>query len=146
MLFRSEGLRAQGRIGQGVAAMAQGPGAAIVSAAYLEGEEQNTMSDPLSLFVVTERGLGKKVPLDQYPQKGRATGGVITTELVGKDKVLQAVIVHEHDHFLLIWNNGVSNGEQVTVVRASELKAFVRARKGVPLVNGNMVGVVKLGV
>jgi DNA gyrase subunit A len=144
--FGDEGLRAQGRIGQGVAAMALGPGAAIVSAAYLEGEGQNTMSDPLSLFVVTKRGLGKKVPLDQYPQKGRATGGVVATELVGKDKVLQAIIVHEHDHLLLIWNNGVSNGEQVTAVRASELQAFVRARKGVPLVNGNIVGLVKLGV
>jgi DNA gyrase subunit A len=143
--FSDEGLRAQGRVGQGVAAMALGPGAKVVSAAYLDKEEQNTMSDPLSLFVVTESGLGKKVPLSQYPQKGRATAGVITTELVGKDKVLLAMIVHEHDHFLLIWNGG-DGGEQVTAVKASELKAFMRARRGVPLVSGRMVGVVKLGV
>jgi DNA gyrase subunit A len=144
--FSDEGLRVQGRAGQGVAAIALGSGAKVVSAAYLDKDEQNTMSDPLSLFVVTESGLGKKVPLSQYPQKGRATAGVITTELVGKDKVLQAMIVHERDHFLLIWNNEGSNGEQVTAVKASELKAFMRARKGVSLVNGKMVGVVKLGV
>jgi DNA gyrase subunit A len=144
--FSDEGLRAQGRAGQGVAALALGPGAKIVSAAYLDNEEQNTMSDPLSLFVVTESGLGKKVPLSQYPQKGRATAGVITTELVGKDKVLQAMIVHEHEHVLLIWNSEGNNGEQVTAVKASELKSFMRVRKGVPLVNGKMVGVVKLGV
>ena len=142
--FSDEGLRAQGRVGQGVAALALGPGAKVVSAAYLDHDEQNTMSDPLSLFVVTESGLGKKVPLSQYPQKGRATAGVITTELVGKDKVFMAMIVHEKDYFLLIWNGG-ENGEQVQAVKTSELKAFMRARKGVPLVNGRMVGVVKLG-
>ena len=144
--FGDDGLRAQGRVGQGVAAIALGPGAKVVSAAYLEAEEQNTMSDPLSLFVVTEDGLGKKVPLSQYPQKGRATAGVITTELVGKDRVLLAMIVHEHDHLLLTWNGEGNGGEQVTAVKASELKMFMRARKGVPLVDGRMVGVVKLGV
>lgn len=126
--------------------MALGPGAKVVSAAYLEAEEQNTMGDPLSLFVVTEDGLGKKVPLSQYPQKGRATAGVITTELVGKDRVLLAMIVHEHDHLLLTWNGEGIGGEQVTAVKASELKMFMRARKGVQLVDGRIIGAVKLGV
>jgi len=146
--FSDEGLRAQGRIGQGVATMALAPGAKVVSAAYLDAEEQNTMDNPLSLFVVTEDGLGKKVPLSQYPQKGRATAGVVTTELMSKDRVIQAMIVHERDHFLLIWNsesNG-NGGEQVTAVKASELKVFTRARKGVPMVSGKLGGVVKLGI
>jgi DNA gyrase subunit A len=143
--FSDEGLRAQGRAGQGVTAIALGPGAKVVSATYLDQDEQDTTGDLLSLFVVTESGLGKKVPLSQYPQKGRATSGVITTELVYKDKVLLAMIVHESDHVLLIWNGG-DNGEQVQAVKASELKAFMRARKGVPIVNGKMVGVVKLGM
>ena len=136
-------LRAQGRVGQGVAAMALGPGAKVVSAIYLEQDEQNTIDDPLSLFIVTESGVGKKVPLGQYPQKGRATAGVITTELVNKDKVLLAMIVREHDHILLIWNGGESS-EQVTVLKASALTTFTRARRGVALVNGRMLGVVKL--
>src|SRR5712692_9348834 len=142
--FSDEGLRAQGRAGQGVAAMALGGGAKVVSAVYLDGEEQNTMDNPLSLFVVTESGLAKKVPLSQYPQKGRATAGVITTELVDRDRVLAALIVHEHDHLLLIWN-GDGNGEQAAAVKASELKTFMRARRGEPVVNGRMVGVVKIG-
>jgi len=143
--FSDEGLRAQGRVGQGVAAMALGGGAKIVSAVYLDGEEQNTVDNPLSLFVVTENGLGKKVPLSQYPQKGRATAGVITTELVGKDRVQSALIVHEHDHLLLI-ANGDGNSEQVVAVKASELKTFMRARRGEPVVNGKMVGIVKISV
>jgi hypothetical protein len=54
------------------------------------------------------------------------------------------MIVHEIDYFLLIWNGG-ENGEQVQAVKTSELKALMRARKGVPLVSGRIVGVVKLG-
>ena len=119
--FSDEVLRAQGRVGQGVAAMALGNGAKIVSASYLDQDEQNTIGDPLSLFVLTESGLGKKVPLGQFPQKGRATGGVITTELIDKDKVLLAMIMHETDHVLLIWS-GAESGEQVTALKASGIK------------------------
>jgi DNA gyrase subunit A len=143
--FGDEGLRVQGRVGQGVAAMALGGGANIVSASYLDQDEQNTPENPLSLFIVTESGLGKKVPLDQYPPKGRATGGVITTELLGKDKVLLTTLLRENEHILLIWNGGES-GEQVTALKVSELKTFTRARRGVALINGKMKGVVKLGV
>ncbi|MGZ3610254.1 MAG: DNA gyrase C-terminal beta-propeller domain-containing protein, partial [Ktedonobacteraceae bacterium] len=143
--FSDEVLRAQGRVGQGVAAMALGNGAKIVSASYLDREEQNTIGNPLSLFVLTESGLGKKVPLSQYPQKGRATGGVITTELFDKDKVLLAMIMNETDHVLLIWSSA-ERGEQVTALKASGLKTFMRARRGIALVNGKILGTVKLGI
>ncbi|HJT55113.1 MAG TPA: DNA gyrase subunit A [Ktedonobacteraceae bacterium] len=141
--FSDEGLRAQGRVGQGVAAIALAPGARVVSAAYLDGETQNTMDTPLSLFVLTMSGLAKKVPLSQYPQKGRATGGVVTTELLEKDRVLLTMIVSEHDHLLVTWNG--DGNEQVKAIKTDELKAFPRARRGVPLVNGHVLGVVKLG-
>jgi DNA gyrase subunit A len=140
--FSDEALRAQGRAGQGVAAMSLAANATVVSACYLDSEQQNTAGEPLSLFVVTTSGLGKKVPLSQYPQKGRATAGVITTELVGKDKVMSATIISEHDHFLLISNG--AGIEQVSVVKAWELKMFPRARKGVPLVSGHLLGIVSL--
>ncbi len=140
--FGDDALRAQGRVGLGVAAISLAANAAVVSACYLDGEQQNTASGPLSLFVVTQSGLGKKVPLSQYPQKGRATAGVITTELADKDKVLSATVINERVHFLLI-SNGAGN-EQVRVVKAAELKMFTRARKGVPLVSGHLLGVVEL--
>jgi DNA gyrase subunit A len=137
--FSDEGLRAQGRVGQGVAAMALAQGASVVSASYLDSEEA---TDLLSLFVVTESGLGKKVPVIQYPQKGRATAGVVTTELLGKDRVLLTMLINEEDTLLIVWNG--ESGEQVTVVKATELKAFPRAKKGMPLVNGSVLSVVKL--
>ena len=140
--FSDENLRAQGRNGQGVACIALAPNAKVVSAGYLDGEEENTASDPLSLFVLAESGLAKKVPLSQYPAKGRATGGVVTTELVGKDKVMFASIINERQHFLVLTNGDGS--EQANVVKATEIKMFARARKGMPLVKGHILGVVEL--
>jgi len=117
--FGDDALRAQGRVGLGVAAINLAANAVVVSACYLDGEQKNTASDPLSLFVVTQSGLGKKVPLSQYPQKGRVTAGVITTELADKDKVLSATVINERAPFLLI-SNGAGN-EPVSAVQAAEL-------------------------
>ncbi len=140
--FSDEGLRAQGRVGQGVAAMALAPGAQVVSASYLDGNLLADTAHPLSLFVITANGLGKIVPLDQYPQKGRATGGVITTELTGNDRVLLTLIVGEQDHLLLTW---LSEGsEQAKAMKVTELKASPRSKRGISLVDGRALGVVKL--
>ncbi|MFL5656187.1 MAG: DNA topoisomerase (ATP-hydrolyzing) subunit A [Ktedonobacteraceae bacterium] len=140
--FSDEVLRAQGRVGQGVAAMALGQHAQVVSASYLDSELAVSSANFLSLLVITDTGLVKKVPLGQYPQKGRATAGVVTTELAGHDRVLLTMIINEEDLLLLTWSG--ENGEEVMVVKANEFKAFPRARKGVPLVNGRVLSVVKL--
>ncbi len=142
--FSDENLRAQGRVGQGVTAMALGQGASVVSASYLD-REQSEADGLISVLVVTERGTIKKVPLNQYPPKGRATGGVVTTELLSGDRVLLTTLVEENDSLLVIWfgENG-EKGEQALAIRASDLKMLPRARKGVPLINGRVLGIVKL--
>ena len=140
--FSDEGLRAQGRVGQGVAAITLASGAQVVSASYLDGDLLAGAAAPLSLFVITGNGLAKKVPLDQYPQKGRATSGVITTELIGDDRVLLSLIVGEQDHLLLTWRD--AGGEQAKAVKVVELKALPRARRGMPLFDGHVLEVMKL--
>jgi len=140
--FSDEGLRAQGRVGQGVAAITLASGAQVVSASYLDGDLLAGAAAPLSLFVITGNGLAKKVPLDQYPQKGRATSGVITTELSGDDHVLLSLIVGEQDHLLLTWRD--AGGEQAKAVKVVELKALPRARRGMPLFDGHVLEVMKL--
>lgn len=139
--FSDDALRAQGRVGQGVAAMALGLNATVVSASYLDREasEQTAL---VSLLVVTENGIGKKVPVSQYPPKGRATAGVATTELTEKDRVLLTMLINEEDTLLLSWNG--EGSEQVKALKATELKAFARNKKGTPLVNGRVSDVVKL--
>ncbi|TME60143.1 MAG: DNA topoisomerase [Chloroflexi bacterium] len=140
--FSDEVLRAQGRVGQGVAAIALGQNVQVVSVSYLDSEQTASTTNFLSLLVVTENGLGKKVPLGQYPQKGRATAGVVTTELVGNDRVLLTMIINEEDTLLLAWSG--EGAEEVRVEKANGLKAFPRARKGVPLVNGRVLSMLKL--
>ena len=140
--FSDENVRAQGRVGQGVAAMALAPKATVVSAVYLDNERQSTIADPLSLLVVTQQGFVKKVLLPEYPQKGRATAGVITTDLASDDRILQATIISERDHFLFNWSG--PNGDQALPIKAAEMKFFARARKGVEVVKGRVVEVVRL--
>jgi DNA gyrase subunit A len=143
--FSDEMLRSQGRVGQGVAAIALGKGAAIVSASYLDSEDADGTLELTSLLVVTEHGIAKKVPISQYPQKGRATAGVVTTELDVQDRILTTMLMNEEDSLLVVWSgkNG-EKSEQVKAIKATDLKAFSRARKGMPLIEGRMVNVVKL--
>lgn len=143
--FSDEALRSQGRVGQGVAAIALGKGASVVSASYLDNENVEGTVDFISLLVVTENGIAKKVPVGQFPQKGRATAGVVTTELDAGDRVLTTMLINEEDSLLVIWRG--KNGEksdQVRAITATELKAFPRARKGTPLVDGRVGSIVKL--
>lgn len=137
--FSDEQLRAQGRVGQGVAAMALGAGAVVVSADYLDESQQADVS----LLVVTENSFVKKVPVSLYPQKGRATAGVVTTELLERDRVLLTTLVSDTDTLLMQWR-GEQGEQQVSVIKATEVKAFPRAKRGLPIFNGHMVGVVKL--
>lgn len=137
-----ETIRAQGRVGQGVAAMALAPAARIVSAVHLDSELQSTVSVPLSLLVVTRHGAAKKVLLSEYPQKGRATGGVITIDLAGDDRVFAALLISERDHFLFNWSG--ESGDQALALRAADLKFFPRARRGLDVVQGNVLEVVRL--
>jgi DNA gyrase subunit A len=136
--FSDEALRSQGRVGQGVAAMTLGPGASIVGAVYLESEQEA----PSELLIATTSGNAKRVPTGQFPPKGRATAGVITTELAERERILLTLLVREEDSLLITWLG--ENGEQVTVLKAADVRVLGRAKKSVPVVNGRIVDIVKL--
>ena len=121
--------------------MALGKNAAVVSASYLDSERTGS-AEFASLLVMTEQSIGKKVPVGQYPQKGRATAGVVTTELQERDHILLTMLIDEEDVLLVTWSG--KDGDQTIAVSASALKAFPRARKGVPLVDGRINSIVKL--
>ncbi|GAC1691211.1 MAG: hypothetical protein NVS9B9_13480 [Ktedonobacteraceae bacterium] len=66
--FSDDSLRAQGRVGQGVAAITLAPKASVVSASYLD-RAQAAAQDLTNVLVVTENSFIKKVPVSQYPKK-----------------------------------------------------------------------------
>jgi DNA gyrase subunit A len=142
--FSDEALRAQGRVGQGVAAIALGKGASVVSASYFELPEvlKAEEIDSTSLLVLTERGIGKKVLLSEFPQKGRATVGTMSTDLAQGEHLFTTLLINEEDTLLITWTPG--SGEQVSSLNVSNLQAFSRPRKGVPLVEGRVLQVVKI--
>ena len=138
--FSDEQLRSQGRVGQGVVAMSLSGNAAIADALYLDSEA--APPGALSLFVLTELGMAKRVPLSQYPQKGRATAGVVTMELQKGDRMLSTLLLADTDTVLLAWAG--RNGEQATALRAAGIKMFSRAHKGSVLVDGRTLVAVQL--
>jgi DNA gyrase subunit A len=63
------------------------------------------------LLVVTARGFGKRTPLSEYPVKGRATGGVRTTDQKALDKtglIVAVRVVHESDDLTVMTVAGLA--------------------------------------
>ncbi len=138
--FDDEAVRAQGRSGQGVAAIALSKGAQVVSALYLD--ERILLNESLSFFIITEQGMGKRIPLGQYPQRGRATGGVSSIELNEQDQIAQTMLVDEADQLLLAWKG--TGSDQAVVMQAVNLKMFLRAGQGVRILSGRLQSLLKL--
>ncbi len=140
--FSDETVRAQGRVGQGVAAISLGAGAKVVSVCY-QDDAQASSAPAQELLVATTDGIIKRVNLAEYPQKGRATAGVVTSELVGKERVLLTMIVSADDQLLI--QGDIGKGEQVIVLHARDISLLPRAKKGTRLFHGPVQGIMKLG-
>ena len=106
---------------------------------YLTSQQEGVEN----FLVVTDSGLVKKVPTSQYPQKGRATAGVVTTELTDREHILLSMLISEEDT-LLVTSTGANGEQQTTAIKARDVKAFTRVRKGVTLVDGHIVSMLKL--
>lgn len=96
-----ENIRPMGRPSAGVAGIRPGPEDYLVSLAVVDNSEQ--------LLVVSEKGLGKRTPFEDYPTKGRGGKGVITMKVTEKTgRVVKALRVSEDDEVMLMTNAGQS--------------------------------------
>ena len=71
---------------------------------------QNVVEPNGKLLVVTEFGFGKRTKLEEYPAKGRATGGVATVDQkhLGKiGSIAAARVVQDEDEVTMISASGV---------------------------------------
>ena len=97
-------------------------GEQVMSLVVLDGEGD--------ILTASERGYGKRTPVEDYPKKGRGTQGVIalqTTERNGK--LVGAIQLSEHHEVLLI-----SDGGTLVRTRASEIAQVGRNTQGVTLI------------
>ncbi|MCW5876308.1 MAG: DNA gyrase subunit A [Anaerolineales bacterium] len=111
--------------------------AAGVKAISIKGEDQLAGMEVVEpggeLLVVSTKGYGKRTSLNEYPAKGRGTGGMLTTDIKAFKTIghIAAVrVVQAADEVTLISTNGV-----VLRTRVKEIKQAGRSTRGVRLMN-----------
>ncbi len=110
------------------------PAAGVQGIRLAEGDAVTSMTIAQpggSLFIVTTKGYGKQTPLEEYPAKGRATGGVSTIDkhaIPTIGKITAARVVQPDDHLTLISANGVA-----IRLKVKDVKIAGRATRGVRL-------------
>ncbi|MBN2149475.1 MAG: DNA gyrase subunit A [Anaerolineales bacterium] len=114
-----------------------GRSAAGVNGISLDGDDDVTSMEVLeaggSLLVITANGFGKRTSLEEYPLKGRATGGVYTIDqraLSSVGPIVAARVVQPGDDLTIISSAGVVLRTKVEDVRQSG-----RATRGIRLMS-----------
>ena len=121
--FNETEVRPMGRPAAGVAGIRLGKGDLVAS--------MDIIQPGGALLIVTREGFGKQTPLDDYPAKGRATGGVATIDQKALDttgRITAARVVQSSDDLTLITANGF-----VLRLKVEEVKQSGRATRGVRL-------------
>ena len=109
--FRESKVRAMGRTAGGVGAMRLKEGDTIASMDVVVPGGQ--------LLVVSEKGYGKRTPLENYPPKGRNTGGVrtIADRYEESGPIVAARTVLKEDEVTLITAGGIALRTAVESIR-----------------------------
>ena len=109
--------------------------AAGVKAIKLLNDDKVTTMDVVepggTLLTVTETGIGKQTPLEEYSAKGRATQGILTMDkkaIKEIGKIVAARVVQQDDHLTLMSTEGV-----IIRLKVNEVKTAGRATRGVHL-------------
>jgi DNA gyrase subunit A len=131
MLFASNGkavrfagstVRPMGRTATGVRGMKLAQGEEVRSLIVLEGDGD--------ILTASERGYGKRTPVEDYPRKGRGTQGVIALQTSARNgRLVGAIQLSDHHEVLLI-----SDGGTLVRTRASEISQVGRNTQGVTLI------------
>ncbi len=130
--FAEEEVRAMGRTAAGVFAI------------RLIGNDQVTSFDVVEpdgdLFVLHERGWGKRTAMGEYTPKGRYTQGIWATDHTRLDEIgaiVAARVVHPKDQITIITSNGIML--RTTVAEISQLGRSTRGVRIVRLGEGDSV-------
>ncbi len=83
------------------------------------------------LFVITERGYGKRTPVADYPEQNRGGQGVYTIQMTDRKGALAAMKVVGPQHELLI----ITEGATVLRVKTAEISQTGRATQGVKMMS-----------
>ncbi len=123
--FHESQARAMGRPAMGVKAINLRKGDAVTGmAVVVPGDD---------LLVVTEKGYGKRTPLEAYPSKNRGTMGLVTLSRDKRKvtgKVAAARVVNEEDDLTIISSGGI-----VLRTKIKQIKQAGRSTMGVRVID-----------
>jgi DNA gyrase subunit A len=131
MLFASNGkavrfdegsVRAMGRTATGVRGIRLAEGECVCSLVVVQGEGD--------ILTASERGYGKRTPLEEYPKKGRGTQGVIALQTSARNGRLVGAIQLSEQHEVLL----ISDGGTLVRTPASQISQVGRNTQGVTLI------------
>ncbi|MGN0237388.1 MAG: DNA gyrase subunit A [Lepagella sp.] len=128
--FNEQGVRAQGRISQGVKAMTLDEGDEVIGMITMTGAPDETV------MVVSSNGYGKRSALDDYRITNRGGKGVKTINITEKTGDLIAIKnVNDNNDLMIINQSGITLRLSVADVRV-----MGRATQGVKLIDLNKRG------
>jgi DNA gyrase subunit A len=121
--FPESEVRPMGRTAAGVRGMTLGPGDEVVG--------MEILAPGARILTVTERGYGKRTPLEEYRVQRRGGQGVITIRTSQRNgQVVRAAQVEDDDQVMLI-----TDGGQVLRCAVSGIPSMGRAAQGVRVMN-----------
>jgi DNA gyrase subunit A len=125
--FDEGDVRAMGRSARGVKAITLSPDDHVV------GFEVFSKNDDRAVLIVTDRGYGKRTPLNEYRLQSRGGVGIITQKTTDKvGFVVGTLSVSDHDQIMLSTDKG-----QVIRTHCKDISIFGRNTQGVRLINLN---------
>ena len=123
IMFEEEQVRATGRDTSGVRGITMKDGAEVLGMEITNGKGD--------LFVITERGFGKRTPVADYPCQNRGGQGVYTIQMTARKGNLAAMKTVGPQHELFI----ITEGATVIRVKTSEISQTGRVTQGVKMMS-----------
>ncbi len=123
IMFSEDQVRATGRDTSGVRGITMKGDAKVLGMEITNGKGE--------LFVITERGYGKRTPIADYPEHNRGGQGVYTIQMTERKGALAAMKVVGPQHELFI----ITEGATVIRVKTVEISQTGRATQGVKMMS-----------
>lgn len=117
--------RPMGRTARGVKGITLGKNDEVIGAEVIEPSDKNT------ILIITEKGYGKRTPLDEYRKQSRGGVGIITQKITDKvGHVVGVKKVSDTDSILVTTNQGQSIRTNV-----QDISVYGRNTQGVRVIN-----------
>jgi len=121
--FKESNVREMGRNASGVRVIKLDKGDSIISAKVVNKDAKG-----VQLLVISEKGFGKKTPIDEYKIQNRGGSGIKTAKITDKTgRLISSSVITENDEEIV----AISKKSQVIRVGINEIPSLGRQTQGV---------------